>query len=283
MASDDSARALIIVDAQPTFTEGGSLPTEGAHAVVERIADFVNENADHYALIVTTQDWHIDPGTHFSDNPDFVDTWPRHGVAGTEEAELDPLIQALPIDVMVKKGQYDDGYSGFLGADEDGEKLENILHGAEIEDVDVVGLVESHCVKATAIDSAHKGWNTRVFADLTIPVSPELGLDAREQMAAAGVEELPSSEAFEPAEQSGVSDADDDAFTLDAADGVRGSDAHTVAADAPLETEEEINAQIGNLLDEDPLDGVDLNADFAADATEEDFDFSDIDYKPFQD
>ena len=103
-------RALIIVDVQPTFTEGGALGVEGGNAVAERIADFVTENADEYTLILTTQDWHVDPGHHFSDTPDFVDTWPPHGVAGTAEAELHDAIASLPLDDGVKKGEYDAAY-----------------------------------------------------------------------------------------------------------------------------------------------------------------------------
>ena len=61
-------RALLIVDVQPTFCEGGALAVAGGNAVAERIADFVTEYQDEYDLIVTTQDWHIDPGSHFSEN-----------------------------------------------------------------------------------------------------------------------------------------------------------------------------------------------------------------------
>lgn len=60
-------RALIIVDVQPTFCEGRALGVESGNAFAERIADFVTDNADEYDLIVTTQDWHVDPGAHFSD------------------------------------------------------------------------------------------------------------------------------------------------------------------------------------------------------------------------
>ena len=79
-------RALIIVDVQPTFCEGGALPVTGGNAIAEAVAAYVDAHRDEYQLIVTTQDWHIDPGEHFSETPDFVDTWPPHGVAGTDEA-----------------------------------------------------------------------------------------------------------------------------------------------------------------------------------------------------
>lgn len=189
-------RALIIVDVQPTFCEGGALGVEGGNTVAEKIADFVTEYQDEYALIVTTQDWHINPGKHFSSTPDFVDTWPEHGVAGTAEAELHEAIASLPLDDSVKKGQHAAAYSGFEGVNADGESLEEILCRAEITDVDVVGIAESHCVKATALDALDSGWYTRVFEDLTVPVTTELGKAAREEMAQAGVEEIPSEDAF---------------------------------------------------------------------------------------
>ena len=189
-------RALLIVDVQPTFCEGGALAVAGGNAVAERIADFVTEYQDEYDLIVTTQDWHIDPGSHFSENPDFIDTWPPHGVAGTPEAELHEAVASLPIDDSVKKGQHAAAYSGFEGVNREGTPLERILRDAEISDIDVVGIAESHCVKETALDAIDLGWPTRVLRDLTVPVSEELGVAAREELSQAGVDQVDSAEAF---------------------------------------------------------------------------------------
>lgn len=192
----EKKRALLIVDVQPTFCEGGALGVVGGNDVAERIADFVTEYEDEYEIIVTTQDWHVDPGEHFSDDPDFVDTWPPHGVAGTAQAELHDAIAALPFDDSVKKGQHAAAYSGFEGVNKSGDTLEEILRRADITDVDVVGIAESHCVKDTALDALDLGWPTRVFEDLTVPVSENLGKAAREEMAQAGVDEIPSADAF---------------------------------------------------------------------------------------
>ena len=192
----DQKRALLIVDVQPTFCEGGALAVEGGNAVAQRIADFVTENEEEYELVVATQDWHINPGKHFSDNPDFVDTWPPHGIADTPEAELHDAIDALNLDDVVKKGQYEAAYSGFEGVNKSGETLEEILRQARITDIDVVGIAESHCVKATALDAIELGWPTRVLEDLTVPVSEELGVAARAEMAEAGVDEISSEDAF---------------------------------------------------------------------------------------
>lgn len=185
---DAMKRGLIIVDVQPTFCEGGALAVEGGNAVAEGIARFVADHRTDYDFVVTTQDWHIDPGAHFSEAPDFVDTWPPHGVANTAEAELHPALSDLRPDASVKKGQYAAAYSGFEGVDPSGNSLAALLAKAGITDVDVVGIAESHCVKETALDAVREQLRTRVLADLTVPVTPELGEAAREEMQAAGVE-----------------------------------------------------------------------------------------------
>ena len=189
---DRVRRALIVVDVQPTFCEGGALAVTGGNAVAERIAAYASTHRDDYALVVTTQDWHIDPGDHFSPDPDFIDTWPVHGVAGTDEARLHPALDGLVADAAVKKGQYAAAYSGFEGIDDEGRALADALSAAGIETVDIVGLAESHCVKDTALDAVGQGYRVRVLTDLTEPVSPELGRAARDDMRAAGVELTPT-------------------------------------------------------------------------------------------
>lgn len=196
-------KALIIVDVQPTFCEGGELGVEGGNAVAERIAEYVETHRNEYSYVATTQDWHVEPGRHWSDDPDYVDTWPVHGKAGTANAGLHPAIAALGIGHHFKKGQYSPSYSGFEGLEDNtdriptreevaadltaGRTLANALESAGITRVDVVGLAESHCVKETALDARKLGYETHVIEELTEPVSEELGVDARRQMREAGV------------------------------------------------------------------------------------------------
>lgn len=190
-------RALLVVDVQPTFCEDGALGVVGGHAVAEGIADYVAKHRERYDFIVTTQDWHIEPGDHFATppaEPDFVDTWPPHGVAGTSDAELHPALRDLAPDASVRKGQYAAAYSGFEGVDEDGRTLAGLLKARQVTAVDVVGLAESHCVLATALDAVELRYPVRVLSDLTAPVSAEQGESARAQMASAGVEQLPSTQ-----------------------------------------------------------------------------------------
>jgi nicotinamidase/pyrazinamidase len=190
-----TTRALLVVDVQPTFCEGGELAVEGGNRVAEDVAAYARDHRDRYAVVVTTQDWHVDPGEHFSEDPDFVDSWPPHGVAGTPNAELHPALAGVAVDTRVKKGQFDPGYSGFDGVEHTGRTLEQVLRDAGVDAVDVVGLVESHCVKHTALDAVKAGFAARVLTDLTIPVSPEQGDQARRELAAAGVELTPSTAA----------------------------------------------------------------------------------------
>ncbi|WP_346967079.1 isochorismatase family protein [Bifidobacterium angulatum] len=197
------SKALIIVDVQPTFCEGGELGVEGGNAVAERIVEYVETHRNEYSYVATTQDWHVEPGRHWSDDPDYVDTWPVHGKAGTANAGLHPAIAALGIGHHFKKGQYSPSYSGFEGLEDNtdriptreevaadltaGRTLANALEAAGITRVDVVGLAESHCVKETALDARKLGYETHVIEELTEPVSEELGVDARRQMREAGV------------------------------------------------------------------------------------------------
>ena len=185
-------RALLIVDVQPTFCEGGELPVTGGHLVAERISEFVAARRDEYALVVTSQDWHSDPDGHFSEHPDYATSWPPHGVVGTANAELHPvLVRALGergADVTIKKGLYSAAYSAFEGHDEQGRPLAAVLASAGIDSVDVCGIAESHCVRETALDALGSGFAVRLLTDLTVPVTEQGGIEARAAVAAAGGE-----------------------------------------------------------------------------------------------
>jgi nicotinamidase/pyrazinamidase len=193
-------RALIVVDVQPTFCEGGELPVHGGNDVAARIAEHVARHRAAYALIVTTQDWHVEPGEHFSLTPDYVDSWPPHGLAGSVNAELHPALAGLRADpdvVAVHKGEHAAAYSGFDGHTGDGRPLERVLRDADIAAVDVVGLAESHCVAATVLDARLLGFAVRLLSDLTVPVTQELGEAARERMRDAGATATVTSSAFD--------------------------------------------------------------------------------------
>ena len=100
-------RALIIVDVQNDFCEGGSLAVKGGADVARGISEYIEDQQGRFDFIVATQDWHVDPGSHFSEDPDFVDSWPVHCVAGTPGAELHPELDPEYIDAYFRKGKYE--------------------------------------------------------------------------------------------------------------------------------------------------------------------------------
>ena len=179
-------RALLIVDVQNDFCEGGSLAVAGGRSVVSAINALL-ATRHGYDHIVATQDCHIDPGAHFSDTPDFIDSWPRHCVAGSHGAEFHPELHTEQIEEVFRKGAYAAAYSGFEGT-ADGVGLAQWLQERGVDEVDVVGIATDYCVKATAGDAAAAGFATRVLVDLTAGVAKESSAAALEQMRAAGVD-----------------------------------------------------------------------------------------------
>lgn len=163
-------RAAIVVDVQNDFCEGGSLAVAGGNRVAERLADYLPYAG--YDVVVATRDHHIDPGGHFSPEPDYVDSWPQHCVAGTPGAEIHPTLADYPFDAVFDKGEYATAYSGFEGF-ADGTGLADWLSARGVTDVDVVGIATDYCVRATALDSAATGRPTRVLLDLTAAVAPD--------------------------------------------------------------------------------------------------------------
>ncbi|MFJ8074687.1 isochorismatase family protein [Streptomyces sp. NPDC096176] len=185
-------RALIVVDVQNDFCEGGSLAVAGGADVAAAITDLIGQAQPGYRYVVASRDHHIEPGDHFSDHPDFVDSWPRHCVAGTEgvgfHPNFAPAVTSGAIAAVFDKGAYAAAYSGFEGTDENGSTLAEWLHAREVTEVDVVGIATDHCVRATALDAAREGFTTKVLLDLTAGVSEATTSRALEQMRAAGVE-----------------------------------------------------------------------------------------------
>lgn len=181
------ARALIVVDVQRDFCEGGALAVSGGTDTADRISRLLT-SADHgYDLVVATRDHHIDPGGHFSDHPDYVTSWPPHCVVGTPGMEFADRLTFRAFDAVFDKGSYDDGYSGFGGQSQDQVPLADWLTGHRADQVDVVGLATDHCVRATALDAAREGFDTTVRLDYTAAVAPGRIEDTLGQWNAAGV------------------------------------------------------------------------------------------------
>jgi nicotinamidase/pyrazinamidase len=180
-------RALIIVDVQNDFCEGGSLAVTGGSAVARGISELL-ASGPGYAHVVATKDFHIDPGEHFSESPDYAASWPRHCVAGTAGADFHPDFDPAGVEAVFMKGHYSAAYSGFEGTDESGTTLTDWLRQRGVDEVDVVGIATDYCVQATAADAAEAGFKTRVLRNLTAGVAPESTAKALEDLQAVGVE-----------------------------------------------------------------------------------------------
>ncbi len=207
------AQALLIVDVQNDFCEGGSLAVAGGASLAAEISELLDATMD-YDFVLATQDWHIDPGAHFSESPDFVDSWPVHCVAGSHGAALHPDLDTETIDAYFRKGRFAAAYSGFEGllAPEDevrvGERapgesgeendadavaertvtLDDWLREHDVDAVTIVGIAADHCVLATALDAIEAGYDTTVLTDLIAGVSADSTEAALEKLADAGVE-----------------------------------------------------------------------------------------------
>lgn len=182
----DPTTALVVVDVQNDFCEGGSLAVAGGADLARRVADLLATGT--YATVVATRDHHVDPGPHFSTTPDYVDSWPPHCVIGTPGAELhEPLHDDLFAAVFLK-GAYEAAYSGFEGATSDGTPMAAWLRGRGVTTIDVVGIATDHCVRATALDGAREGFTVRVLAGLTAAVDPGRLPVVRAELEAAQVQ-----------------------------------------------------------------------------------------------
>jgi nicotinamidase/pyrazinamidase len=178
--------ALIVVDVQNDFCEGGSLAVTGGGQVAAAIS--ATMATGEYPVVVATQDWHIDPGPHFAADPDFVTTWPVHCLAESPGAQPHPDLDTSWVQAWFRKGLHEAAYSGFEGADPEGIPLATWLRERDVTAVDVTGIATDHCVRATALDAAAAGFRTRLLLPLTAGVAPETTAAALEQLRAAGVD-----------------------------------------------------------------------------------------------
>jgi nicotinamidase/pyrazinamidase len=179
------SRALIIVDVQNDFCEGGSLAVQGGAGVAAGITAALKSGSwDH---VVATKDYHVDPGAHFSTHPDFVDSWPAHCVVGTDGASFHPALETSQVEAVFHKGEHAAAYSGFEGHTTEGEELADWLRARSVTEVDVVGIATDHCVRATALDARAAGFTTTVLLELTAGVAAGTTTAALAQFEAASV------------------------------------------------------------------------------------------------
>jgi nicotinamidase/pyrazinamidase len=187
----DVTRALLIIDVQNDFTEGGALGVDGGDAVAEGITRLMREDPTRYDVVIASRDWHDgdnDNGGHFATDadPDYVDTWPVHCVAGTPGADYDAGLDARLIDVHIRKGQGRPAYSIFEGTAHDDAAFDEVLDRLDVTDVDVAGIATDYCVRASALDALGAGHRVRVLTDLVAGVAQETSAAALEELREAG-------------------------------------------------------------------------------------------------
>lgn len=180
-------RALIVVDVQNDFCEGGSVAVRGGAALARAITGYLR-TARGYGHVVATQDFHVDPGDHFSAHPDYVSSWPPHCRAGSPGADFHPELDTAAIAQVFRKGAYSAGYSGFEGLDDTDTALADWLRSHQVDEVDVAGIATDFCVRATAEDAVRAGFTTRVLVDLTAGAAAESTATAVEAMRTGGID-----------------------------------------------------------------------------------------------
>jgi len=185
---EEAKRALVIVDLQNDFCEGGSLGVDGGAEVGRRVNAYLAEHGDEYELVVASRDYHVEPGGHFSDQPDYRDSWPTHCVVDTPGAEFHPDFDVDRVDDIFSKGAYSAAYSAFEAVDDEGRTLEQVLRERSIDTIDLVGLATDYCVRSTTLDAVRAGFNARVLTHMAAGVNEDTTAAALDEMSAAGVE-----------------------------------------------------------------------------------------------
>lgn len=199
--------ALIVVDVQNCFIEGGTLPVKGGAEVVP----VINKLAGAFRNVVVTQDWHT-PGhasfaTAYPGKKPFETTtlkygtqvlWPDHCVQGTDDASLHKDLKLPTAQLIIRKGYNKgvDSYSAFEEADHKTVTgLAGYLKARGIKTVYITGLATDFCVAWTAMDARKAGFEAYVIEDATRGIDLNGSLAAAwKQMAAKGVKRIQSSD-----------------------------------------------------------------------------------------
>jgi nicotinamidase/pyrazinamidase len=189
--------ALLVVDLQNDFVEGGALPIPGGTQLVAHVARHIRHFRSEYAFVVATRDIHEDPPDHFSDQPDYINSWPPHGVKGTHGAVLctpiSNLVREKIIQAVLDKGRHAAAFSAFDAQDPRGHLLVDVLREQRVDHIDICGVITEYCIKASALDARKHEFQVRVLVNLCGAASPEAGRLAFEEIKTAGCQLMAAS------------------------------------------------------------------------------------------
>ena len=187
------ATALVIVDVQNDFCEGGAIPVAKSLEIIPLINQLRDCGLFNYVFL--TRDWH--PEDHYSfytshqgakpwhkltldDGETEMMMWPVHCVEQSAGADFHPDLIVRTTDIIVDKGtdKFTDGYSGW-GTVENPTILESELRARDVTRVYVCGLAYDYCVGETAEGAALKGFETFLIEDASRAVAPETKAEMR--------------------------------------------------------------------------------------------------------
>lgn len=179
-------KALLIVDVQRDFCEGGSLAAHDTLSLLEPLNTFIGNARQCVELVVFTQDWHPTDHTSFRKKGK---GWPIHCIAASRGAELMPPLKATPNDLVIRKGTSpnEEGYSAF-----ESTQLSQQLHMLRIESVGICGIATDYCVRATALDAQKAGFDVTVLTDLVRAVDSNASSTVLLELTNAGIDSLDS-------------------------------------------------------------------------------------------
>nr|WP_307776255.1 bifunctional nicotinamidase/pyrazinamidase [uncultured Cetobacterium sp.] len=194
-------KALIVVDIQNDFCQGGALEVPNANKIIPVVNNLIEKFKSRNFLVIATKDWHPKDHKSFAINSNGkigeIGTlnglpqvwWPEHCVQDTWGSELHKSL--LPIDTVILKGTDPeiDSYSAFY---DNGKKkktnLGKILKKHDVSEVFIVGLATDYCVKYTVLDALDIGFKTFVIEEgcQGVNLSPNDSDDALREMVSKG-------------------------------------------------------------------------------------------------
>src|SRR5215471_11756597 len=182
-----SKDALIVVDVQNDFCPGGTLAVKDGDQVIPALNRHIDKFTEAGLPIFATRDWHPAKTTHFNTSGG---PWPPHCIQGSKGAQFHPDLKLPPETVIVSAGMGsdEDGYSGFLGRDDSGAKLSDLLRQRSVGRIFVGGLATDYCVKHTVLDGLKEGFEVVLLEDATrgVNLQPRDSERAVEEMIRAG-------------------------------------------------------------------------------------------------